>query len=314
MTSPRPPVGQRAPVSLAEMQTCGSRDAWLAVRQTGLGSSDAPVVLGLDPRKSPLQLWLEKTGQAEPDAEEREYLEWGLRLQPAIAAKYRDVTGYVVREAQPFTVWRRRDQPWMMASLDAEILGPAGPGSLEIKTTAAWHAEEWAKEPPEEHQVQLAWQLAVTGYGWGAIAVLIGGQRFRRAELARHERFIAGLYQAMAAFWHHVQTGTPPPVDASASTASALRALYPYDSGQTVRLPGEAIDWDAAREEADRQLATWTERKTLAENRIKAALGEATHGVLATGVRYTWKTSTRAAHVVPATTARRLTRRKGQGS
>lgn len=37
------------------------RDDWLAVRQQGIGSSDAAAAVGLNPYKSQLELWLEKT-------------------------------------------------------------------------------------------------------------------------------------------------------------------------------------------------------------------------------------------------------------
>ena len=36
---------------------------WLQVRQSGIGSSDAAVAIGLSPYKSPLSLWLEKTNR-----------------------------------------------------------------------------------------------------------------------------------------------------------------------------------------------------------------------------------------------------------
>ncbi len=44
-----------------------SRAEWLSVRGGGIGSSDAAVAVGISPYKSPLELWLEKTGrQAAP--------------------------------------------------------------------------------------------------------------------------------------------------------------------------------------------------------------------------------------------------------
>jgi len=40
-----------------------SREEWLTVRKGGIGSSDAAAAVGLNPYKSPLELWLEKTGR-----------------------------------------------------------------------------------------------------------------------------------------------------------------------------------------------------------------------------------------------------------
>lgn len=41
-----------------------SREEWLQIRNRGLGSSDAAAAIGLSPYKSPLELWLEKTGRS----------------------------------------------------------------------------------------------------------------------------------------------------------------------------------------------------------------------------------------------------------
>ena len=43
------------------------RQAWLAIRQRGIGSSDAAAAVGLSPYKSPLTLWLERTGRQLPE-------------------------------------------------------------------------------------------------------------------------------------------------------------------------------------------------------------------------------------------------------
>ena len=40
-----------------------NREQWLQVRQQGIGSSDAAAAVGLNPYKSALELWLEKTGR-----------------------------------------------------------------------------------------------------------------------------------------------------------------------------------------------------------------------------------------------------------
>src|SRR6266404_2041612 len=41
---------------------------WLAWRTSGLGASDAPVIMGVSPFTSQFELWLEKTGLGEREA------------------------------------------------------------------------------------------------------------------------------------------------------------------------------------------------------------------------------------------------------
>lgn len=60
-------VEQRAIAPQPSTQACQdpSLDSkqWLAVRKRGIGSSDFAATVGLNPYKSQLQLWMEKTGR-----------------------------------------------------------------------------------------------------------------------------------------------------------------------------------------------------------------------------------------------------------
>lgn len=44
-----------------------SREEWLKYRTKGIGGSDVSIIAGINPFKSVHQLWLEKTGQTEPE-------------------------------------------------------------------------------------------------------------------------------------------------------------------------------------------------------------------------------------------------------
>lgn len=69
------------------------REDWLQIRKKGIGSSDAAAAVGLNPYKSQLELWLEKTGRdaglpkADPHDEESP-LYWGNVLEPIVAWHY----------------------------------------------------------------------------------------------------------------------------------------------------------------------------------------------------------------------------------
>lgn len=54
-----------------------SHEQWLQVRKTGIGGSDAAVILGISPFKSPLELWNEKVKDIAESAEETEAAYWG---------------------------------------------------------------------------------------------------------------------------------------------------------------------------------------------------------------------------------------------
>lgn len=63
-----------------------SREEWLSWRNKGIGGSDVAAVCGISKYKSPVELWMEKTGQLEPK-ESGEAAYWGTILEPNCGAR-----------------------------------------------------------------------------------------------------------------------------------------------------------------------------------------------------------------------------------
>ncbi|WP_409420810.1 lambda-exonuclease family protein [Pseudaeromonas sp. ZJS20] len=266
------------------------RDIWLKLRQQGIGSSDAAVAVGLSPYKSPLSLWLEKTGRKQPeDLSSKEAVTWGTILEPVLATVYAQRTGRKVRRVN--AVLQHPEHPHLLANLDREVVGlPEGPGILEIKTASYHSAPQWEESVPVAYQCQVLHQLAVTGHAWADVAVLIGGQDFRIYRIERDDSKIADLLAREADFWRCVEQDIQPEPDGSADAASALQWLYPQDDGQSVdftdsqdlnRLFCELLNVRHTLEEIESQEANLRQR-------LQNALGPASCGLFAGG-RIAWK-------------------------
>ena len=161
-----------------------NRADWLQLRRQGIGSSDAASAVGLNPYCSPLQLWLEKTNGDDSDDSPSDAAYWGTVLEPIVADEYARRTGCKVRKVN--AVLQHRDQPFMLANLDREVVGHNdGPGILECKTCGAFAAKAWAEGVPKWYQIQVLHQLAVTGRAWADVAVLIAGQSFQIHRIER---------------------------------------------------------------------------------------------------------------------------------
>jgi putative phage-type endonuclease len=280
-----------------------ARKEWLDKRRLGIGASESASILGLNPYKSAYALWAEKVGLVDPaDLSENEAVEWGHVLEASIAEKYLRVTGRQVACPDAFEVRKCAEHPFMLATLDRIILPSGGKshGVLEIKTTGSHHEGEWDGDAPTAYQCQLQHQLIVTGWTWGSLAVLIGGQKFRYLDLERNDRFCAFLVEREEEFWDRVQREDPPPVDASDSTREALKRLYPQDSGEKIALPGDALEWSCRRVELKEQIKTLQQELQGIDNQIKAAIGEATFGVLPDGSGFKYAIQKRAAYQVAA--------------
>ena len=199
-------------------------------------------------------------------------------------------------------VFRSTQHKFMIGTPDAFIMDENrdGAGILEIKTAAQHMRDAWEEGPPPHYLAQVQQYMAVTGCRWGAIAVLFGGNHPGHVDIERDDEFIARMIEAEAEFWERLKNMDPPPADGSESTRRALEYLYPDDSGDTVHLPPEALEWTAEFEEHRDKAKYHSNMKRAAETKVRAQMGSAKIGVLPDG--RLWKSATVAETIVPETT------------
>lgn len=214
------------------------RANWLKLRNSGIGGSDAAVAVGLSRWKSQFQLWLEKTGQVEPeDLSDNEYIYWGTVLEQVVADRFCEVTGKKVRRQG---MMQNIKDPWMLANVDRMVVGENA--GLECKTANGFAAKEWEDDKiPDAYYCQCQHYMMATGCSKWYIACLIGGNHFVWKEIERNEADIAAMYQAEAEFWEHVEQLTMPPVDGSDSCAAALKDKFQGGQMDPVDLPEESV-------------------------------------------------------------------------
>ena len=262
-------------------------EEWLEYRRLGIGGSDASVVCGINRYKSPVELWLDKTGQI-PSQEAGEAAYWGTQLEPFVRSEFTKRTGIEVKQVKELL--QSEEYPFMLANLDGICEVPdIGTCIFEAKTASAYKAGEWENTIPDEYMCQIQHYMAVTGYAGTYIAVLIGGNTFKWRFVERDEELISMLIELESAFWNHVQDGTPPPLDGSDASAKFLSERFPSSTPKShITLPDTAADLLAQYDEACEQLEIVTERKQKAENLLKEMLGDNEVGT-AGGRIVTWK-------------------------
>jgi putative phage-type endonuclease len=215
---------------------------WHAARQTGIGSSDAPIITGDAPWGDLLTLYAVKAGIIDPPNIESAPMAWGLKLESTVAEWFTEATGKKVRRAN--TIRRHPQHPWMLASLDRVVVGE--PWELEIKT-ARFAGDEWGEsgtaEIPAHYLVQVQHQIAVGGFAGAYVAVLFAGSDPRLYTIPRDEALIEALIELESEFWQAVKDGTPPDaiirkqnapvipfregeIDADATLAMGIEGVY----------------------------------------------------------------------------------------
>ena len=272
-----------------------NREQWLSVRQQGIGSSDAAAAVGLNPYRSALELWMDKTGrgnalpQVDPQ-DDSSPMYWGTLLEPIVAAHYTQRTGRKVRKVN--AVLQHATYPWMLANIDREVVGSDEVQILECKTAGLNGARLWKDGVPEYVQLQVMHQLAVTGKQTADVAVLICGQELQVHRIDRDEAVIEQLIKLERDFWYFVEANRPPPADGSDSAEQALRCLYPNDSGQVLDLSQDLemsaafSDLLAVRQELDK----YGELEARCKQQIQQRMGDASRAVFECG-EVSWKRS-----------------------
>ncbi len=271
------------------------REEWLNIRKKGIGSSDAAAAVGLNPYKSQLELWMEKTGrdaelpQLDP-TDDTSPAFWGTILEPIVASHYTNKTGNRVRRINAVLQHSDPELSWMLANIDREVIGAEDVQILECKTAGINGSRLWKEGVPEYVQLQVMHQLAVTGKQAADVAVLLGGQHLEVYRIERDETMIAQLIELERQFWNYVEKDTPPPADGSESADTALRCLFPQDHGETVDFTVDE-ELTAAYETLKQVRETISEQEkqeSALKQKIQQAMGDASRAVFASGA-VTWK-------------------------
>ena len=155
------------------MTTCTSREEWLNERKA-IGGSDAACILGLNPWKSNVDLWLEKTGQKEPaDLSDNPLVNYGAQAEAPLRKLFELDYPQLKVEYMENNLWMNEKYPWAHASLDGWITDRKGnKGILEIKTTnvsSASQKEEWNEKIPYHYYCQILHYLAVTEFDFAIV-------------------------------------------------------------------------------------------------------------------------------------------------
>lgn len=270
------------------VKTAGmGREEWLRWRTKGIGGSDVSVIAGVNPFRSIFQLWLEKTGQVEPEETENDNTHFGNVLEPVVKKEFSKRTGLKVRAKR--ALLQSEEYPFMLADLDGVIYENGKMNLFEAKTASAYKQEIWEKGIPEEYVLQVQHYMAVTGAEKTYLAALVGGNRFYWKVVRRDEQKIAEIIELEKAFWEeNVLAGKEPVPDGSGATTDFLNEKYASSNGNTILLPEEALGLCRRYEELSGQLNELQDKKDAVSNQLKNFLKNNESGVIGE-YRVTWK-------------------------
>jgi putative phage-type endonuclease len=207
------------------MKTLKSRDEWLAARKHYIGGSDASAVLGMNPYKTNLELWQEKTGIVQPeDISGKPYVQYGHAAESYLRELFAlDFPEYEVYY-QDNNIWLNDRFPFAHASLDGWLTDQDGrSGVLEIKTTnilQSMQKEKWNHRIPDNYYIQVLHYLMVTEFDFAVLKAQLkyefqGGDimlqtKHYKIERSEVQEDIELLKSSEKEFWKCVQSRKKP--------------------------------------------------------------------------------------------------------
>ena len=208
---------------------------WKRLRVEDVTSTDAAALFDCSPYLTAFELWHRKKDKLVVEFAPTERMNWGTRLQDAIAAGIADDNKWTIRRMQEYM---RDETIHAGASFDFAI---GDDGLLEIKNVDSlafrdgWIVEGDDIQAPPHIEIQVQHQLMVSGRKYAYIGALVGGNRLVLVKRDRDEAIIKAIRAKVVAFWKSIEAGQEPKPDFS-KDAGFITKLYGYAE------PGKVMD------------------------------------------------------------------------
>ena len=247
------------------------KKSWLRYRKRGIGGSDAGAVCGLNPYRTAIQVYYDKTSD-EIEEIDNEAMRQGREFEDYVAGRFCEASGKKVRRAN--AMYYDEKNTFMLADVDRMVVGENA--GLECKTASPYMAEKWEDgKIPLSYQIQCHHYMSVCNTEAWYIAVLIYGKEFKYYRIERDEQVIADLIRIEKEFWReHVMKRVMPDPDGSKTADAAIAERFKISRDITIPLSG----FDARlkrREELLSVMGHMEAEKRQIDQELKLYLGDA---------------------------------------
>ena len=184
----------------------GLNAAAVAGRRSGIGGSDANVIMAGDPG-AVLHLWRLKRGEVDPERlDDVLPVMLGQWTEDFSRQWFERQTALAVGDAG--AVFRHPDHDWMACTVDGLVRHPGG--RLTVFEAKHCSARATAPELIARYMPQLTHNMLVTGADDAALSVIYGNARWEAYSIELDLFYAGELIEAEQTFWDCVQTGRRP--------------------------------------------------------------------------------------------------------
>ena len=186
-----------------------NEDDWHELRAKRIGGSDIGAIIGVNPYKSIVDVYVDKTEGS--NFKGNELTHWGHMLEGTILKEFSNKHKELIVYEVPYSVVN----DFLIANLDGALKDKetGDYGVLEIKTTSLWNKKDWEDDViPQYYYAQVQHYLMLTGYKFAYVAVLIGGNEYKEFKVARSEEDIELIRNKSTEFYNENLLKKIPPM------------------------------------------------------------------------------------------------------
>ena len=260
-------------------------------RSKYIGGSDIGAILGLSRFRSPLEVWMEKTGKETKKLDSLP-LRFGSFAEEFVATEYARATGFELVHDE--SIYIQPQHSFMSAHIDRFVLedGSCSPARiLECKTANPFSSGDWGEvgsdEVPMSYLCQCIWYMAITNLDKVDLAVLFGNSDFRIYEIARDLELENTILEKASLFWNdYVLKDLPPPAQ---SEADCQTLFSKGDPAKSVEAKAQTFELTKRLQLLNSEIDVREEEISTIKQNIMNQMGEAESLLYQGKVLATWK-------------------------
>ena len=233
----------------------------LELRKQGVGASEIGALLGVDPYKTAMAVWMDKFRA--PDELDNHHIRRGNYLEDGLRQWASEEIGIEFKECETL---RHPEHERIFATPD----GISTEGVLEIKSPSPRNYWQWGEgeDVPDQYAAQLAQQMLVTGLPRGFLVVFLGDD-LRVYSFEREEQLERVIIERINTFWRdHVETEEPPPADWSKEWNDYLAERFPEARAPRIEASAEADILAQEYLKIQQEFAIMNKRKEAIKNQM----------------------------------------------
>ena len=247
-------------------------------RSKYIGGSDIGAILGLSRFRSPLAVWMEKTGK-EVKRLDSLPLRFGSFAEAFVASEYSRSTGFLLIHDE--SIYVHPEHSFICAHIDRFVLEDSSSSSptriLECKTANPFSAGDWGEvgsdEVPMSYLCQCIWYMAITDLNRIDLAVLFGNADFRIYEITRDLELESVILQKANLFWNeYVLKDLPPPAQSEQDCQTLFRK---GDAAKSVEARSETLELRKRLVLLNSEIGTREDEISAIKQNIMNQMGEA---------------------------------------